>query len=492
MAATPSMHACEPCRASKLGCDKSRPHCMRCLGKGRSCNYAQPKTSLRPHVLNHSSAKSRRTKSNLNLMNPRSSHSLTPKSPPVSTGKTKRNRIPKACLRCRQLKVRCDRKEPCSRCLRVDSGQGCSYPTSSPSVEGDPSERREALPLWKQRFHSNLHWSALVDNIKSLMEHRRWPRVHGQHIEQENLLSSVDNIFGNIGPLYNATRRTLLSSIPSRDVADAFVEHYLDIIEPSHQILDVPSFREEVKGFWDKPSTVTDGWLSQLFVILALGCQLYNTSKSSTQHTDFGILPARLFDTAQVCLQRTAFMIRPEVTSIRTLCLFVIFKQTKGMICIESDALWPATGLIVRLAIMLGLHSSNPAHISQSASPVPVRVRNSLWAAVILLNLRQSLTAGMPVIPPSRDLIAEPLFGIDHSQLPFATQQRDFLFLLIIYDTLPQIFRVLELATSPQITLAYSLVVTYDRQIRGLLRHYRSSFFQPTIPCQPPAAFSGP
>jgi hypothetical protein len=83
----------------------------------------------------------------------------------------------------------------------------------------------------------------------------------------------------------------------------------------------------------------------------------------------------------------------------------------------------------------------------------------------------------MPVIPPSRDLIAEPLFGIDHSQLPFATQQRDFLFPLIIYDILPQIFRLLELATSPQITLANSLVATYDRQIRGLLRHYRSSFF---------------
>ncbi|KAL4883452.1 hypothetical protein BJY04DRAFT_226504 [Aspergillus karnatakaensis] len=472
MADTHSLHACEPCRASKLGCDKSRPHCMRCLGKGRSCNYAQPKTSHKLHASNHNTSRSHKAKRDLNLLSPQSNSSITQRKSPASTVKGTRNRIPKACKRCRQLKVRCDRKEPCSRCLRVDGGQGCTYPLSSPSVEG-----REPLPLWKQRFHSELHWSGLVDNIKSLMEHRRWPLIYGRHIEQENLLSSVDNIFGNTGPLYNSTRRTLLSFLPPKDVADSFVEHYLDIIEPSHQILDVPCFMEEINSFWAKPSSATEGWLAQFFVILALGGHLYNTFRSSAQHTDFGTLPARLFETAQVFLQRTAFMIRPDVTSIRTLCLFVIFKQMKGMICIESDALWPATGLIVRLSIMLGLHSSNPDHGSQSTSPVPIRVRNSLWAAVILLDLRQSLTAGMPVIPPSRDLIAEPLFGISHSQLPSSAPQREFQFPLVIYDILPQIFRVLELATSPQINLAYSQVTTYDRQIRGLLRHYRDLCF---------------
>ncbi|KAL5336390.1 hypothetical protein BJX70DRAFT_283779 [Aspergillus crustosus] len=462
MANVPSVYACEPCRASKLGCDKSRPHCMRCLGKGRSCDYAQPRKGSRSHTPNQSSRRSHRARTN----------SLVDalETPPGSTIKGRRNRIPKACMRCRQLKVRCDRKEPCSRCLRVDGGQDCAYPASSHFLESDSSQN-ELLPLWKRRFHSKLHWSALVDNIKSLMEHRRWPRIHGQHIEQENLLSSVDNIFGNIGPLYNATRKTLLSSIPPKEVADSFIEHYLGLIEPSHQILDVQFFEDEVKGFWNKPSAVTDGWLAQYFVILAIGGQLYNSPKSSAEYNSDN-LAARLFEVAQVFLQKTAFMMRPDVTSIRTLCLFVVFKQARGMICIESDALWPATGLIVRLAIMIGLHSSNPTHSTQAT-----RERKSLWAAVILLDLRQSLTAGMPVSPPSRDLIAEPLFGLDHPMPPLATEQRRFVFPLTIYDILPQIFRVLELATSPQITLAYSLVASYDRQIRGLLKDYRSFLF---------------
>ncbi|KAL2816838.1 hypothetical protein BDW59DRAFT_135536 [Aspergillus cavernicola] len=423
---------------------------MRCLRKGRLCTYTLRKTSS-----NH-----------------RSPAVASKISTTTSTTNRKRNRIPKACLRCRQLKVKCDRKEPCGRCIRVDGGRDCHYPTAaSPSVDGNSGQKDESVsvPLYKQTFHSGLHWSVLVENIESLLKHRRWPGNHRQHAEQEQLFTSVDNLFGNIGPLYNATRRTLLSYIPPRDIADSFLEHYLDIIEPSHQILHVPVFKAEVESFWDKPNTVDDGWLAQFFAILALGCQLHSTPIHATQQTDVGILPSRLFDAAQVFLQRTAFMIRPELTSIRTLCLFVIFKQTKGVVCIESAALWPATDLIVRLAVIMGLHLADP---TQTTQPVrPVSIRNTLWAAVILLDLRQSLAAGMPVIPPSRDLIAEPLFSPEAKE-----PQEDFLFPLIIYDSLPQIFGILELATSPQITLAYSLVATYDRQIRGLLKYYHKSF----------------
>lgn len=191
-----------------------------------------------------------------------------------------------------------------------------------------------------------------------------------------------------------------------------------------------------------------------------------------------GISPDRLFEAAQACLQRTPFMIRPQLTSIRALCLFVIFKQTKVMMtCVECDALWPATGLIVRHAVLLGLHSTDSAQHPQFESSETTTIRNRLWAAVILLDLRQSLAAGMPIIPPSRDLIAEPLFTI-HQQNP-AADSKDLAFPLVLYDILPQVFRILELATSPQVTLAYSQVASYDRQIRALLKYYETSFLAP-------------
>jgi hypothetical protein len=81
----------------------------------------------------------------------------------------------------------------------------------------------------------------------------------------------------------------------------------------------------------------------------------------------------------------------------------------------------------------------------------------------------------MPVIPPSGNLLTEPLLGMG-PVLAGGSQQKDFLFPLVIYNYLPQIFKILELATSPQITLSYCLVVKYDQQIKALLNHFHNTF----------------
>jgi Fungal specific transcription factor domain len=311
------------------------------------------------------------------------------------------------------------------------------------------------------------------------LKHHRWIGIHHQHVEQEQLFSSMENFLSSSGPLSNATRRTMLSYIPPRDISDHFIELYLEVIEPSHQILHLPSFRDELGAFWDRPSTADDGWLALVFVLLALGCQLHNPPQPAGQGTDFIALPSRLFNAAQTFLQRTPFMIRPDMTSIRTLCLFVIFKQARGAVCIESAALWPVTGLIVRLAITMGLHRTDSAQYAPTGAD-STSSRNKLWAAVALLDLRQTLAAGMPVIPPSGDLLTEPLFGI-RPGLSGATEQKAFLFPLIIYNYLPQIFKILELATSPQISLSYSLVIKYDSQIKALLTHFHNSFLSACV-----------
>ncbi|KAL4935995.1 hypothetical protein BDV06DRAFT_217016 [Aspergillus oleicola] len=449
--ASPS-YACEPCRISKLGCDKSRPQCMRCLRRGHDCHYAP---------------KAKRARVKLYVTKSVECQGANSKRSRLDSSSNKRNRVPKACFRCRQLKVKCDREQPCGRCLKADGGKDCRYPAAASVGNGDGMQRDPSVPLWKQRFHTKLHWSEVLENIENLLNHRHWSENHVQNAEfRQNAFSPVENIFGNIGPLHNAPRKTLLSYIPPRHIADLFVKQYLETIEPSHHILDVHSFKEELENFWNRLSAVDDEWLAQLFVILALGSKLRDAPSNA-----IGIAPSQLFEAAQVCLQRTSFMIRPQMTSIRTMCLFVIYKQTQSASCVECDALWPATGLIVRLAILLGLHSTESRYCH--GTPKTVSARNELWATVILIDLRQSLAAGMPVIPPSSDLIAEPLFNIDQTQS--ASSRENLGFPLVLYDVLPQIFKILELATSPQITLSYSLVATYDRQIRNLLKQYQAS-----------------
>ncbi|KAF7167031.1 hypothetical protein CNMCM5623_000505 [Aspergillus felis] len=333
------------------------------------------------------------------------------------------------------------------------------------------------VPLYKQAYHSGFHWSVLVENIESLLKHHRWAGIHHVHPNQEQLFSSTESFLAN-SPSSNATRRTLLSYVPPRDMAETFIQHYLNVIEPSHQILHLPSFKYELVAFWDRPSTMSDGWLALFFAVLALGCQLHHPCQPASEENDFEAVPSRLFDAAQAFLHRTSFMIRPDLTSIRTLCLFVICRQTRGAVCIELTALWPVTGLIVRLAITLGLHLTHSTQYAQRGGADDTTSRNRLWAAVILLDLRQALAAGMPVIPPSGNLLTENLLGIGPGLSDeAATQQKEYLFPLAIYNYLPQIFKILELATSPQITLCYSVVVKYDQQIKALLNHFHNAFF---------------
>ncbi|KAJ0418772.1 hypothetical protein BJY00DRAFT_175938 [Aspergillus carlsbadensis] len=461
---TLSTRACIACRASKLGCDKSRPRCMRCLRMGWQCSYTLQKKVR--HVSTEAAKKAPRVREiedGRPTGEPKSGGTRTPQ---------RRNRVPNACSRCRQSKLKCDKEHPCGRCLKANQGHDCRYVADPPSKAQSGTK---LVRLYKQTFHSGFHWSVLVENIESLLKHHRWTGIHHSHPEQEQLFSSVENFLGG-NPLSNATRRTLLSYMPPRGVAEMFIDHYLGVIEPSHQILHLPSFREEIATFWNRPSTMDDGWLALFFAVLALGCQLHRPARSVREDDDFEALPAQLFNAAQAFLKRTPFMIRPDLTGLRTLCLFVIYRQTRGAVCIESAALWPVTGLIVRLAITRGLHLTDSTQDTQTGAG-DTSSRNRLWAAVILLDLRQALAAGMPVIPPSGNLLAEPLlrFGPGISG-ETATEPKDFVFPLIIYNYLPQIFKILELATSPQITLSYNLVVRYDQQIKALLNHFHNAF----------------
>ncbi|KAL2834840.1 hypothetical protein BJY01DRAFT_223943, partial [Aspergillus pseudoustus] len=470
MADIVSKYACEPCRASKLGCDKSRPQCMRCLRKGYPCSYAKQRAPRGSRT----SAAYHKPELVIKAKIPPPSPLVLGVSPAADARNAplvrKRNRVPIACARCRSFKVGCDRQEPCGRCLKADRGPECHYPSDSPSADA-PAESKPVIPPYHQTFHSGIHWSFLVGNIENLIKHRRWPSNH-HHAEHEQLFSSADNFFGSRTSALNTTRRTLLSYLPPVDIANSLIDSYLNIIEPAHEILHVPTFKTQLEAFWDRPSTADDAWLAQLFAVLALGCQLQHHSTLFGHNLD-STLTSLLFDAARAFLQRTPFMIRPDITSIRTLCLLVIFRQTNGVVCLESAALWPVTGLIVRLAITMGLHLAVPVCGADPGEP-PTST-SKLWAAVILLDLRQSLAAGVPVIPPSGDLIAQPLFGA----VEFAAGEHntgDLFFPAMIYDTLPQIYKILELATSAQITLSYTLVSAYDRQIKSLLKHYHRCF----------------
>jgi hypothetical protein len=75
----------------------------------------------------------------------------------------RRNRVPNACVRCRQSKLKCDREQPCGRCLKANRGHDCHYAAAQPPLK--PERETKLVPLYKQAYHSGFHWSVLVENV---------------------------------------------------------------------------------------------------------------------------------------------------------------------------------------------------------------------------------------------------------------------------------------------------------------------------------------
>jgi len=62
---------------------------------------------------------------------------------PPSSAKMKRSRIQLSCSQCRHAKLKCDRKEPCSQCIK--KGRECTFPT--------PATRRKPVSLQTRLRH---------------------------------------------------------------------------------------------------------------------------------------------------------------------------------------------------------------------------------------------------------------------------------------------------------------------------------------------------
>ncbi|KAM5481321.1 hypothetical protein MaudMau93_007151 [Microsporum audouinii] len=532
MARTRTVQTCEACRKAKVRCDRAKPQCSRCLKANRDCSYlAEDATSslessstsytalsdpASPDQIDAwladlngatSTAGSEASEtlgsigaSNSNENTPPSTalactklHSLTEAGPQYWVSRRrKRNTI--TCVRCRRMKVRCDRQLPCGRCAKINKVDECVYakPERTTDDDGLLSQVSSEIPqapvthrIWRSKFRTGTHWSGLILDMERLYS-PSCSRNKRLIPDDENAFPestwSPNYPFGERPRRSKSTRKAMLASIPSREVADKFVEAYLDVIETSHRILHVPTLKLQIQAFWCQPSAADDGWLAQYFTILALGCDACRAEASDATEP-YTKLRHTLLTAAETCLRLTPFLYRPTLANLRTLCLMVIAKQIHTMSCSEHEACWPLTGLIVRLAMMVGMHSSSSNKVY---SPFHAEMRNRLWAVICFMDLKQSLLSGMPLqitaetftcFAPANineDEIHESFNGEILSRL--LPERTDSTVLVVLHDVFPLVADIMRMVNSADGSLQYEDVLEYDSQIRFKMKEYEVIF----------------
>lgn len=170
---------CFRCRQSKRRCDKAKPTCTRCERGGTRCIYGEDQSRANDELVD-----STRDESIDAYLTPATT-------PPTQTQKVrKRNRACLSCTRCHRLKVKCDQREPCARCLRSGVPEACTYthrpkvlpPTRQPeqqqcrnipfAVPEDDSEL--VVATWFLRKQGSTHYRAILNRVCSASSVDSW------------------------------------------------------------------------------------------------------------------------------------------------------------------------------------------------------------------------------------------------------------------------------------------------------------------------------
>lgn len=270
------------------------------------------------------------------------------------------------------------------------------------------------------------------------------------------------------------TVEELLSQLPRRSVQRLFVSYFMETIEKTYHIVDEATYEQELRAFWMPGSVAQEDWLGVHFLILSLGCQAYNHCVEKKGQDVYPSLPARLLSGAEMCLKRTPFLFRPSLNVIKMLNLMVFAKQIYAMSCHQADTCWHLTGMLVRLAASMGLHTD--LTLSDEPTAYEERMKRRTWTLAVYMEMKQSLVCGMPLLLRSSDigaLLRKEAF-VDKSAVAADDALTSAFPISLLEETFASsgklIAKAMELATCVEDTVTYDEVVELDAALRALLK----------------------
>lgn len=235
-----------------------------------------------------------------------------------------------------------------------------------------------------------------------------------------------------------------------------YIDSYLELYQCIHPIIDTLQFLTQVVKFWDDPTSTSVAWLAEFLMVLSLGCFSVRRDPEPT---------VELCMAAEACLSKTPFMIRPNISTMRTLCLVVVTKQVVNGTCWSFDSCWSLLGVIVRLAVCLGIHRPQPP---PDSLPVVFRDWESsqiLWTTILYFNIQMAMTTGMPSCLSSEEMLQ------DHGTLSWSFATLDTpasAWHAVIHTSYPVILRVIARVNSDVDKPSYEEILEYSARVREL------------------------
>ncbi|KAL4941657.1 hypothetical protein BDV06DRAFT_178035 [Aspergillus oleicola] len=338
-----------------------------------------------------------------------------------------------SCTFCRRKKLRCDRLRPCGSCVK--RSLECEYLNPAPlprttaarstkqmnqrvreleklvnvlgknrdtlssghhsSKEQEHNNTDDAIATSLGRIQvgetgtsyvSGAHWAALQHSIAEIRE----------CLDEDDSLTQSSSTEGPallLGLCPPAGKDDFLAIMPPKAVADRLVSRFFNSMEPGVLLFHGPTFQKEYDSFWRQPQDVSLTWLSMLFSMMCLAIRLHQRSKGE---------PADgIGDPEEACndfrLHAAYCLIKDRYTTPSKYTIEALLTYAQCEYFRSADAQhenWVLFGIILRLAMHVGLHRDGSRY--PGLSHFDVEMRRRVWAFMIQADALSSFQSGLP------------------------------------------------------------------------------------------------
>ncbi|RPA92007.1 hypothetical protein L873DRAFT_1711756 [Choiromyces venosus 120613-1] len=403
--------SCAPCRNRKLKCNRSHP-CENCIRRGdpSTCTYASTahgssrarKQSSGPNGSSSDEMQSRIDRLEglvLKLMGSGGNHL----SPP-----TGRERSASADDGTNKVK-RCDDDDDDDGGDDDDDdiGMGSIHEDENRRAEGesdeDVEEVRSALGVMKvdrgrSFYRGETHWAAILSEISEVKNFfnevkQSWEEKLA-HMKAKN---AGPNKLDRTGFPFNAgrppSRKELLSLVPRQELVDLLVDGFFRNYDPIFHVLHRPTFYKQYEDFWRDPTQVDLIWLGLLMAIMCLSLKIYHHSgeeppeiSGKTQEMSDAFRLA-----TEQCLIVGEFTKKMYIHTVQALILVCTWQTNKDHV----DESWIFQGMLVRIAMCMGLHR-DPMQFESTITPSEAEIRRRIWTMICCMDVLGSIKIGLP------------------------------------------------------------------------------------------------
>ncbi|KAF7128673.1 hypothetical protein CNMCM5793_003524 [Aspergillus hiratsukae] len=350
-----------------------------------------------------------------------------------------RRRIIQTCLPCHRAKRKCNRKKPCSQCLRRHTTGSCVYEAIAASdlellesgdtdlaaenaalrsrlhdLEAAANDFREQLRQTRNLLAQEQRKAASSPAQSSSTGHKDEQGVYyGRSYylggpaapdllqqmmsllpdNQTDMLFAFSGSSNNLQPMLKDAPY-LFPTFPAacgvehmlailddigRARADSLLDSYYELVDPLHHYVPTPWLMQRYERCWDRETLPQAQEAALVFAVLALGDLVSDNERSSF-----------LLSASMQLLRISNMLAVPTLDTLHSFCYIAVYMQHQG----KLSEYWPLLGLVIRLAQSLALHR-DPSAIPL-LPPEEWEIRRRLFWIIAAQETALSLMFGRP------------------------------------------------------------------------------------------------